>query len=125
MNIKKITLGILLLTGISSCKKTFDKLLNNPDFPSSETADVDLYLNTVQLSFNGFWSTASDYGAQLTRQQTWIGPFYYNGYTPASFDGEWTTAYTGVIKNAGYDSVGPVSKKICTIWYCQGSGGIH
>src|SRR5665213_2873159 len=100
MNIKKITLGILLLTGISSCKKTFDKLLNNPDFPSSETADVDLYLNTVQLSFNGFWSTASDYGAQLTRQQTWIGPFYYNGYTPASFDGEWTTAYTGVIKNA-------------------------
>jgi hypothetical protein len=103
MNYKKILpaiLGILLLTGASSCKKQFDKLLTNPNYPSPSTADVDLYLNEVQLDFNNFWTTAGDYGGQLSRQQHWNGPFYRNGYTPSSFDGQWTTAYTGVLTNA-------------------------
>ncbi|HVM86573.1 MAG TPA: SusD/RagB family nutrient-binding outer membrane lipoprotein [Puia sp.] len=93
-------LGISLITIVSSCKKTFDNLLNNPNYPNTSTADVDLYLNDIQLGFIGFWSNASDIGAQLTRQQQWYGPFYRNGYTPASFDGMWTTAYTTIIKNA-------------------------
>ncbi|MEP6747963.1 MAG: SusD/RagB family nutrient-binding outer membrane lipoprotein [Bacteroidota bacterium] len=102
MNYRKILtgiLGILLLAGSLSCKKTFDKLLTNPNFPSPSTADVDLYLNEVQLDFISFWATTGDYGAQLSRQQHWTGPFYRNGYTPASFDGQWTTAYTGVFTN--------------------------
>lgn len=93
-------LGILLLAGSMSCKKTFDKLLTNPNYPSPSTADVDLYLNEVQLDFNSFWSTSETYGAQLSRMEHWTGPFYRNGYTPASFDGLWTTAYTGVFTNA-------------------------
>ncbi len=103
MNYKKILpaiLGILLIAGVSSCKKQFEKLLNNPNYPSPSTADVDLYLNEVQLDFNNFWTTAGDYGAQLARHQHWNGPFYRNGYTPSSFDGQWTTAYSGVLTNA-------------------------
>ncbi|MBS1668727.1 MAG: SusD/RagB family nutrient-binding outer membrane lipoprotein [Bacteroidetes bacterium] len=103
MNYIKFIIGILgisLFMGLSSCKKTFDALLNNPNYPSPSTADVDLYLNEVQVSFKDFWNTASDYGAQLTRQQQWYGPFYRNGYTPATFDFMWTTAYASVIKNA-------------------------
>jgi hypothetical protein len=103
MNYKKILpaiLGILLIGGISSCKKQFDKLLTNPNYPSAATADVDLYLNEVQLDFNTFWTSAGDYGAQLSRQQHWTGPFYRNGYTPSSFDFQWTTAYTGVLTNS-------------------------
>jgi Starch-binding associating with outer membrane/Susd and RagB outer membrane lipoprotein len=92
-------LGLLLFSGIS-CKKQFDSLLNDPNYPSPSTADVDLYLNQVQLSFNSFWTTASDYGGQLSRQQQWIGPFYRNAYTPSSFDGEWTSAYRDIITNA-------------------------
>jgi len=98
MTIKKIFSGLLVigvLAGTSSCKKSLDNLLNNPNYPGTTTADVDLYLNQVQLSFNNFWVTASDYGAQLVRQQQWIGPFYRNGYTPSTFDGEWETAYSG------------------------------
>jgi Starch-binding associating with outer membrane/Susd and RagB outer membrane lipoprotein len=103
MNYKKllpVILGILLLAGVSSCKKQFDKLLTNPNFPSPSTADVDLFLNEVQLDFNNFWTSAGDYGAQLSRHQHWNGPFYRNGYTPSSFDGQWTNAYTGVLTNA-------------------------
>jgi hypothetical protein len=103
MNYKKILpaiLGILLIGGISSCKKQFDKLLTNPNYPSASTADVDLYLNEVQLDFNSFWTSAGDYGGQLSRLQHWNGPFYRNGYTPSSFDFQWTIAYTGVLTNA-------------------------
>ncbi len=102
MNYKKILpaiLGILLITGASSCKKQFDKLLNNPNFPSPSTADVDLYLNKVQLDFNTFWTNAGDYGGQLSRQQHWNGPFYRNGYTPSSFDFQWSTAYSSIFTN--------------------------
>jgi hypothetical protein len=95
-----IILTMAFLTAFSSCKKEFNSLLTNPNNPSPETADVDLYLNQVQLSFSAFWTRASDLGAQLTRQQYWVGPYYRNGYTPASFDGEWSSAYTGVLANA-------------------------
>ena len=104
MNYRKILpgiLGILLMAGVSSsCKKTFDRLLDNPNYPSPSTADVDLYLNVVQVDFNSFWTTMADYGGQLSRQQHWTGPFYRNGYTPASFDGAWTTAYASIFTNA-------------------------
>jgi len=102
MNYRKIIpgiVGILLLAGFVSCKKQFDKLLTNPNYPSPSTADVDLYLNEVQLDFNYFWTSAADYGGQLSRMQHWTGPFYRNGYTPASFDGQWTNAYAGVFTN--------------------------
>jgi len=66
MNYRKILpgiLGILLMAGVSSsCKKTFDRLLDNPNYPSPSTADVDLYLNVVQVDFNSFWTTLADYG---------------------------------------------------------------
>ncbi len=103
MSYKKILPALLvtaLFTGLLSCKKEFDKLLTNPNYPSASTADVDLYLNEVQLDFNSFWTSANDYGAQLSRLQHWTGPFYRNGFTPSSFDFQWTIAYTGVLTNA-------------------------
>ncbi|MGC4037878.1 MAG: SusD/RagB family nutrient-binding outer membrane lipoprotein [Chitinophagaceae bacterium] len=104
-----IMMTIAFLVAVTSCKKEFNSYLNNPNSPSPETADVDLYLNQVQVSFNLFWTRASDLGAQLTRQQYWVGPFYRNGFTPASFDGEWTNAYTGVLANA--DALIPLAQE--------------
>jgi hypothetical protein len=110
MKYKKIIIGLLLVVagGITACNKSLDSLLDNPNYPSLTTADVDLYLNQVQLSFNNFFQTASDYGAQLSRQQQWGGPLYANTYQPATFDGEWTTAYTGVVANA--DAMVPLAQ---------------
>jgi len=96
----KIIFVITVLLAATSCKKKLDTLLVDPNNPALNTANVDLLLNTAQLSFAGFYSTAEDFGGQLTRQQQWYGPLYNNGYTPNSFDGIWTNAYTGVIKTA-------------------------
>lgn len=85
---------------IVSCKKTFDGLLTNPNYPTPASADVDLYFNQVQLSFNSFFQQVSDYSGQLSRQQYWGGPLYINAYSAPSFDGIWTTAYSSIINNA-------------------------
>ncbi len=100
MRYLKIIIVTALLTTAVACSKQLDSLLDNPNAPSLGTADVDLLLNTVQLSFAGFFDGASNDGGQLTRQQAWFGPIYQNGYSPNSFDGYWNTAYTSIIKNA-------------------------
>jgi hypothetical protein len=109
MNYKKIIIGMFFITTISSCNKKLDSLLVNPNLPTSTTADVDLYLNQVQLSFTGFYTAASDYGGELTRQQEWYGPLYANGYSPNSFDGLWSTAYSSIIKNT--DALIPLAQQ--------------
>jgi hypothetical protein len=107
MNYKKIILVLCVIAGLTSCKKTFDNLLDNPNYPAPSTADVDLYLNQVQLGFNLYvsgspanlasgYGSASDLGAQLSRQQfsLWAGPFFRTAYQPASFDLLWDVSYS-------------------------------
>ena len=108
MKFKKIIIMGLFAATLGSCSKDLDPLLDNPNLPSTTTADVDLYLNTVELNFNNFWLASSDYGAQLTRQQVMNGSsLYNNAYSPQNFDGMWTTAYTSIIKNA--DALIPIA----------------
>ncbi|TAH06273.1 MAG: hypothetical protein EAZ16_00235 [Sphingobacteriales bacterium] len=96
MKLKKLIISSLAIAALGvSCKK-FDTLLDNPNTPSVSAASADLYLNQAQLSFAGFFNATSDFGMQLTRQVVFYGPSYQNGYTPQSFDGVWSTAYTGV-----------------------------
>lgn len=109
MKYKYIIAISILLTVVSSCNKKLDALLINPNLPTTTTADVDLYLNQIQLSFTGFFTGASDFGGQLTRQQEWYGPLYANAYSPNSFDGMWSTAYSSIIKNA--DAMIPLAQQ--------------
>lgn len=96
---KKIILVFIAVISFMSCDKTLDRLLVNPNNPSPDQADANLYLNQAELSFAGFFNTASGFGMELTRMLSMFGPRYDNTYTPQSYDGIWNTAYTGVIKH--------------------------
>ncbi|MBC8032797.1 MAG: SusD/RagB family nutrient-binding outer membrane lipoprotein [Chitinophagaceae bacterium] len=98
MKLKKILFILLVFAGIGSCKK-FDSMLNNPNSPTPESANADLYLTQAQLAFSGFFSAASSFGTEVSRQIVMYGPRYDNAYSPTSFDGIWTTAYTSVLKH--------------------------
>lgn len=103
MKLRKLIIAITIIsTAFTACTKRLDSLLNDPNSPTPTTADVDLFLNSEQLNFNSFWTGAADFGGQLSRQQFWGGggAFYRNNYQAASFDANWTTAYTGVIQTA-------------------------
>jgi hypothetical protein len=106
MKYSKLLILIFSISTFSACKK-LDNLLVNPNSVDPSLANVDLLLNQVQLSYRSFYSAASNYGAQLTRQQEMFGPLYNNAYSPTSFDGIWTDAYTGVLKNA--DALIPIA----------------
>src|ERR1700733_9288140 len=105
MKLKKILLfaSLMALIGMGSCKKFndhLDSLLNNPNSPAPSAASSDLYLNTLQLSFKGFYQSASDLTDGLVRQEILFGPTYFNAFAPTSFDGIWTTAYTSIFLTA-------------------------
>lgn len=98
MKYNKVLIIVFLLSTLGACKK-LDSGLINPNGVDPSQANVDLLLNTAQLSFTGVYTGASDYGGQLTRQQQMYGPLYNNAYSPESFDGLWSGAYTGAIIN--------------------------
>jgi hypothetical protein len=109
MKMKKIFILVLSVSLLGSCTKTLDELLVNPNGPTPESANADLYLTQLQLNFTGFFNGASSYGMELTRQIVMYGPTYQAAYTPTSFDGLWSTAYTGVFKHA--NALIPVAEK--------------
>ena len=87
--------AIVLLAG--SCKKKLDELIVNPNFPTLDKADVDLYLNGAQLSFAGFFDAQSNTGMQLTRLRNLGASNYNQAYQPQSFNGVWSTAYRSIL----------------------------
>ena len=92
-------LMLLMLFSVLSCKKTLDNLLNSPNSPLPVSADVDLYLGNIELNFNSYFQQTETEGAQLSRMEEWFGPLYQNAYSPPTFDGQWQTAYSGIINN--------------------------
>ena len=106
---KKIFILVLSVSLLGSCSKKLDELLVNPNGPTPESANADLYLTQLQLNFAGFFNGASSYGMELTRQIVMYGPTYQQAYSPQSFDGLWSTAYTGVFKHA--NALIPVAEK--------------
>ncbi|HVK97570.1 MAG TPA: SusD/RagB family nutrient-binding outer membrane lipoprotein [Flavisolibacter sp.] len=97
---KKIFVILFMIFTLGACEKKLDKLLENPNLPTPESADATLYLNQVQLGFAGFFNGASSFGLELTRMIHFYGPTYTAGYSAQSFDGLWTTAYATIFKNA-------------------------
>lgn len=91
-----ILIAVLVLA-TTSCKKKLDDLLANPNTPTLDKADVDLYLNAAQLSFSDFYNTMSDRGAEVTRINNMGGSIYLNSYRPETFNGAWSTAYRSIL----------------------------
>jgi hypothetical protein len=106
MSYKKLLAIGLFVCSFSACKK-LDNLLINPNSVDPSLANADLLLNDAQLNLTGVFTSASDFGGQLTRQQIMYGPLYNNAFSPASFDGMWTNAYTGVVKSV--DALLPIA----------------
>ncbi|MEY3324934.1 MAG: hypothetical protein RLZ11_1248, partial [Bacteroidota bacterium] len=76
-----IAVAASLLT-LSSCKKRLDDMLANPNVPTLDKADTDLYLNAAQLSFKDVFSSLSDRGMEMSRLWNMGGSIYLNSYRP-------------------------------------------
>ncbi len=96
---KKIFVIALSVVTLGACNKKLDDLLVNPNAPDPSTGSPALYLTEAQLSFANFFNSASNFGGAVSRMYN-MGSFtYLNAYSPESFNGIWSDAYTGVFKH--------------------------
>ena len=113
MKLKKIFIYTAALVAMGSCKKfdnSFDALLNDPSSASPASANIDLYLNHVQLNFSNLLTSydgtsnitgAYDFSARLTRMEAMVeGSTYLNSYAAQNFNSIWTDSYMEIFKNA-------------------------
>jgi len=91
-----LSIGIALVFA-SAC--TLD-LREDPNAVQLSQSDVNLSLNAVQLNFAGFFSGASGYGEPMVRMTNSGGSRYNNVFTPNSFSGIWSTAYSSYLADA-------------------------
>lgn len=109
----KKTINKIILTGvvfaliIAGCKK-FDGKLVDPNLPAPETANIDLYLNHVQLAFSNIFVRTgqldnlpglSEIGEEMTRMEVMRSRTYRDVYGPTAFDANWRLAYQDIFKN--------------------------
>jgi len=97
MKIFKTSVLALALVLASAC--TLD-LREDPNAVQLAQIDVNLSLNSVQTQFAGFYSGASGTAMPMVRMTNSGGSRYNNVFTPTSFDGIWSTAYSGFLQDA-------------------------
>jgi hypothetical protein len=99
MKDKILKLAVLLMFVFSAC--SLDGDLEDPNQINVGNADVDLIMNSVQLSFSNFFNSAERSVNPLCRMEAMTGGFrYQTANTPESVDGLWSFAYEDVLVNA-------------------------
>jgi hypothetical protein len=107
-NIIKKTYPILiclLFLGFQSCETTNLDVTNDPNNVPVESADIDLYLNSIQIGLANFITGyegenergMSELGMGPVRMLHGFGPSYRDFYAPSEFDRVWGTAYSKVL----------------------------
>ncbi len=98
--VKYLSMGLIGGVLFTGCETANLDLTENPNALTPSQADVDFYLNEVQVRFARFAESMGEVGAEVTRIE-WMGSRnYQNAYSPSGFDGNWEDAYQEVIKNA-------------------------
>jgi hypothetical protein len=91
----------------------------NPNTPTLDKADVDLYFNAVQLSFADFYNSLSDRGMEVSRVWNQGGSTYLNAFRPETFNGVWSTGYRSVLTQI--NAMEPIARSK-NMWYHVGAG---
>lgn len=94
---KGVVLSVALIVA-SSCN--LEDHLVNPSALSPDQASNDYIFNAVQLSFGGFFLTATQFGMDNTRMLAMFGGTYENAYSANTFNGMWQNAYSDLMVNA-------------------------
>lgn len=95
----------LLFLGFQSCETTNLEVQNDPNNISVESADIDLYLNSIQIGLANFITGyegesefgMSEIGMKPVRMLHENSVSYRDFYSPSTFDRVWSTAYSDIL----------------------------
>ena len=85
-----------------ACNDTLElSLLDDPNNPTPETADLESLYSSTQLSFERFLSAPQFFTMQMSRQVAFTaGNDYQTAFTPTNFDNTWRQAYSNFMPDA-------------------------
>ena len=100
MKINKLIAVIMIgLVSFTSCETMELELVDNQNALSPSQADATFFLNSIQVDF-AFWVNGiGSRSAALTRINYMSGRSYPNVYAPTSFNGNWSSAYRGMMED--------------------------
>jgi hypothetical protein len=101
---KKLKIFILASIGLfafNSCETTDLNLTDNPNALTPEQADIDFFLNDIQISFARTVNTFGTFGSETSRLSNMFGGGgnYQTAYSDVSFSGVWNSSYQRVMKD--------------------------
>lgn len=74
-------------------------MTENPNALNPDQADPDFLLNAIQVNYGSLMESFGYTGGQLVRIDQMSGRDYANAYGPTAFDGEWSSAYRGIMQD--------------------------
>ncbi|WP_378177799.1 SusD/RagB family nutrient-binding outer membrane lipoprotein [Aquimarina sp. SS2-1] len=96
-NIKRILFLLVLALGLNSCETTELEILESPNVLNPNQADIDFFLNSMQLTTATFFENITEEGMETTRILHMFGPTYDNAYGPGQLNNAYTNAYAGIL----------------------------
>jgi hypothetical protein len=99
--INKLLLIAIIAFGalFNSCDTTVLNDLASPNALSTDKADPDLLLNSIQLAYRANQRAFQANSAQLARIEYMFGRNYFNNFGGGTLNGVWTNVYTTMITN--------------------------
>lgn len=88
-----VTLVAVLASG---CETTELDLRDNPNALTPDQADVNLFLNAIQLNYADLMESLGEPASESVRILTMQTRQYVNAYSPEFFNGDWNNAYAGI-----------------------------
>ena len=92
-------LGLCSILAFTGCLDL--ELQNDPNQVTEENASLDLYFNSIQISYKNFSHQASDQVMPAVRQRAMTGGnIYESAWTPNGYNFLWRTAYAEMLQDA-------------------------
>ncbi len=86
-------------TLLFSCEAFEKDITEDPNALSPSSADVDLYLNAIQVDFGRFVHGMGNTTGELSRLNYMFGRNYQNNYSPVTFNRNWRRAYQEMLQD--------------------------
>lgn len=94
--------SLVLITGLcfNSCETTELDLTENPNALTPDQADVNFYMNAIQVRYGQLMEDIGTSTAEVVRIEYMFGRNYLNAYGPNAFDAVWDDAYREILADA-------------------------
>ena len=99
LNILTILFFLVLGFTFTSCETTELELLDDPNNITGEKADLNRFLNEIQIDFSDFIHRIGDNGAEVTRIEYMFGRTYINNYEAVASNTIWALAYQAMFSD--------------------------